>query len=43
MVKITFHSGVNEIGGNKILIGDKAKIVLDSGDIGMQGTKKRRS
>jgi hypothetical protein len=43
MVKITFHDSVNEIGGNKILIEDKAKIFLDSGDIRMQGQKKRRS
>jgi len=40
MVKITFHGGVNEIGGNKILLEDKAKIFLYSGDIRMHGTKK---
>lgn len=32
MTKITFHGGVNEIGGNKILIEDKdSKIFLDFG------------
>lgn len=31
MVAITFYGGVNEIGGNKILIEDKLKIFLDFG------------
>lgn len=31
MTTITFHGGVNEIGGNKILIEDKTKIFLDFG------------
>jgi ribonuclease J len=30
MVKLTFYGGVNEIGGNKILLADKGtKIFLD--------------
>ena len=32
MVKLTFYGGVNEIGGNKILLEDKGtKIFLDFG------------
>jgi len=31
MVTITFHGGVNEIGGNKIFIEDEAKEFLDFG------------
>jgi ribonuclease J len=32
MVKLTFYGGVNEIGGNKILLEDKkTRIILDFG------------
>ena len=31
MVEITFHGGVNEIGGNKILIEDDTKLFFDFG------------
>ncbi len=31
MTTITFHGGVNEIGGNKLLIEYKTKIFLDFG------------
>ena len=32
MTSITFHGGINEIGGNKFLLGDKdTKIFLDFG------------
>lgn len=31
MVTITFHGGVNEIGGNKILINDETSVFLDFG------------
>jgi ribonuclease J len=34
MVKLTFYGGVNEIGGNKILLEDKGtKIFLDFGQV----------
>ena len=31
MVKLTFYGGVNEIGGNKILLGDKGTKIFDFG------------
>jgi len=39
MVKLTFYGGVNEIGGNKILLEDmKAKVMLDFGQSSTCGT-----